>query len=91
MNFFRMSEGDSLIEDLFHTALPAADLERAKRFYSEKLGLTPESEAPGGIFFPRGAIIFSLPTFCSRAVTRLRCSWLALANGLEIERLVERE
>jgi catechol 2,3-dioxygenase-like lactoylglutathione lyase family enzyme len=26
--------------------LPATDLERAKRFYSEKLGLTPESEPP---------------------------------------------
>jgi predicted enzyme related to lactoylglutathione lyase len=29
-----------------HTTLPAADLERAKRFYSEQLGLTSESEAP---------------------------------------------
>ena len=34
-----------------HATLPATDLERAKRFYSEKLGLTPESEAPGGIFY----------------------------------------
>ncbi len=38
-----------------HTTLPAADLERAKRFYSEKLGLMPESEAPGGIFYRCGA------------------------------------
>ena len=38
-----------------HTTLPAADLERAKRFYSEKLGLTSESEAPGGIFYRCGA------------------------------------
>ena len=30
-----------------HTALPAADLERARRFYAEKLGLTPESEGSG--------------------------------------------
>ncbi len=29
-----------------HTALPATDLERARRFYAEKLGLTPESELP---------------------------------------------
>jgi catechol 2,3-dioxygenase-like lactoylglutathione lyase family enzyme len=34
-----------------HAALPATNLERARRFYSEKLGLTPESEAPGGIFY----------------------------------------
>ena len=37
-----------------HATLPATDLERAKRFYSEKLGLTPESEAPGGIFYRCG-------------------------------------
>jgi catechol 2,3-dioxygenase-like lactoylglutathione lyase family enzyme len=29
-----------------HTALPATDLERARRFYAEKLGLTPETELP---------------------------------------------
>jgi catechol 2,3-dioxygenase-like lactoylglutathione lyase family enzyme len=34
-----------------HTTLPAADLNRAKKFYSEKLGLTPASESEGGIFY----------------------------------------
>ena len=34
-----------------HTTLPAADLERAKKFYAEKLGLTPSTESPGGIFY----------------------------------------
>jgi catechol 2,3-dioxygenase-like lactoylglutathione lyase family enzyme len=34
-----------------HTTLPAADLERAKRFYAEKLGLSPATESPGGIFY----------------------------------------
>lgn len=34
-----------------HTTLPAADLERAKKFYAEKLGLTPATESPGGIFY----------------------------------------
>ncbi len=37
-----------------HPALPAADLERARRFYAEKLGLTPESEGPGGLFYRCG-------------------------------------
>jgi catechol 2,3-dioxygenase-like lactoylglutathione lyase family enzyme len=36
-----------------HTALPTTDLERARRFYAEKLGLTPESEVPGGGLFYR--------------------------------------
>ena len=38
-----------------HAALPASDLERAKRFYAEKLGLTPQSETPGGVFYKCGA------------------------------------
>ncbi len=37
-----------------HATLPATDLERAKRFYTEKLGLTAESEAPEGVFYHSG-------------------------------------
>ena len=37
-----------------YPSLPAADLERAKRFYAEKLGLTPESELPGGLWYRCG-------------------------------------
>jgi catechol 2,3-dioxygenase-like lactoylglutathione lyase family enzyme len=40
--------------DPIYASLPAADLERAKRFYTEKLGLTPESELPGGLFYRCG-------------------------------------
>jgi catechol 2,3-dioxygenase-like lactoylglutathione lyase family enzyme len=35
--------------------LPAQDLERARRFYSEKLGLEPVDERPGGLLYrPEG-------------------------------------
>ena len=34
-----------------HTTLPAADLGRAKKFYEEKLGLSPATESEGGIFY----------------------------------------
>jgi catechol 2,3-dioxygenase-like lactoylglutathione lyase family enzyme len=34
-----------------HTTLPVQDLERAKRFYSEKLGMTPRSDLPAGLVF----------------------------------------
>ena len=37
-----------------HTTLPATDMERARRFYIEKLGLTPETELPDardGLFY----------------------------------------
>lgn len=43
-----------LTDQPVHPTLPAADLQRAKRFYAEKLGLTPESETPGGIFYRCG-------------------------------------
>ena len=37
-----------------YPTLPAADLERAKRFYAEKLGLTPESELPEALLYRCG-------------------------------------
>jgi catechol 2,3-dioxygenase-like lactoylglutathione lyase family enzyme len=37
-----------------YPSLPATDLDRAKRFYAEKLGLTPESELPGGLWYSCG-------------------------------------
>src|ERR671919_2285703 len=38
-----------LNESKVATRLPAQDLERARRFYSEKLGLEPVEERPGGL------------------------------------------
>jgi catechol 2,3-dioxygenase-like lactoylglutathione lyase family enzyme len=43
-----------LSECPIHAALPAKDLERARRFYTEKLGLTPEREGPDGLFYRCG-------------------------------------
>jgi catechol 2,3-dioxygenase-like lactoylglutathione lyase family enzyme len=42
------------------TRLPAKDLERAKRFYSEKLGLQPVEERPGGLCYRCGSGDFAL-------------------------------
>jgi catechol 2,3-dioxygenase-like lactoylglutathione lyase family enzyme len=33
------------------TRLPAQDLDRARRFYAEKLGLEPADERPGGLLY----------------------------------------
>jgi len=41
-----------------YTTLPASDLGRAKRFYSEKLGLNPERELPAGVFYLCGETRF---------------------------------
>ncbi|MGH7750884.1 MAG: VOC family protein [Candidatus Dormibacteria bacterium] len=43
-----------------HATLPASDLERAKAFYADKLGLTPATETPAGSFYEIGGSRFFL-------------------------------
>jgi catechol 2,3-dioxygenase-like lactoylglutathione lyase family enzyme len=42
------------------TRLPAQDLGRARTFYSEKLGLEPSEERPGGLLYRAGSSEFAL-------------------------------
>jgi len=42
------------------TRLPAEDLARARAFYSEKLGLEPVEERPGGLLYRCGSGDFAL-------------------------------
>ena len=42
------------------TRIPAQDLERARAFYRDKLGLTPAEERPGGLRYRCGNGAFSL-------------------------------
>ena len=42
------------------TRLPAIDLERARAFYAEKLGLEPSEERPGGLLYRCGGAEFAL-------------------------------
>jgi catechol 2,3-dioxygenase-like lactoylglutathione lyase family enzyme len=42
------------------TRLPAQDLDRARRFYAEKLGLEPVEERPGGLLYRCGSCEFAL-------------------------------
>jgi catechol 2,3-dioxygenase-like lactoylglutathione lyase family enzyme len=42
------------------TRLPAQDLQRARRFYSEKLGLEPSEERPGGLLYECAQGAFAL-------------------------------
>jgi predicted enzyme related to lactoylglutathione lyase len=35
----------------FETSLPCGDLQRAKSFYADQLGLTPTDEGPAGAFY----------------------------------------
>ncbi|MFF5981628.1 VOC family protein [Streptomyces olindensis] len=42
------------------TRLPAQDLDRARRFYAEQLGLEPVDERPGGLLYRCGGAEFAL-------------------------------
>jgi catechol 2,3-dioxygenase-like lactoylglutathione lyase family enzyme len=42
------------------TRLPVQDLDRARRFYSEKLGLEPSEERPGGLLYEAAEGVFAL-------------------------------
>lgn len=42
------------------TRIPVRDLKRARRFYSEKLGLEPVEERPGGLRYRGGNACFAL-------------------------------
>src|SRR5262245_40183381 len=49
-----------LTESQVATRLPVGDLNRARRFYSEKLGLEPVEERPGGLCYRCGGGYFAL-------------------------------
>ncbi|MGY2746154.1 VOC family protein [Pseudarthrobacter sp. O4] len=52
-------------ESLVHTTLPALDLERAKQWYQEKLGLKPVEETSGGFRYEAaggsGFVLYATP------------------------------
>ena len=50
----------SLSKGKVATRLPAQDLERARAFYAEKLGLEPVEERPGGLRYVCGGSEFAL-------------------------------
>jgi catechol 2,3-dioxygenase-like lactoylglutathione lyase family enzyme len=49
-----------LAESLVAARLPVKDLDRARRFYSEKLGLEPVEERSGGLRYRCGGADFAL-------------------------------
>ena len=43
-----------------HTTLAVSDMERAKAWYGDKLGMNPTSEDVGGAWYESGGVTFSL-------------------------------
>ncbi|MER6186753.1 VOC family protein [Streptomyces sp. NPDC001652] len=54
------NDGNLLTRGRVATRLPAQDLERARRFYAEKLGLEPVDERPGGLLYRCSGTDFAL-------------------------------
>ena len=58
------------------TRLPAKDLKRARRFYSEKLGLEPVEQRPGGLRYQCGSSSFAVfESAGSASGTHTQMSW----------------
>ncbi|MFF5011713.1 VOC family protein [Streptomyces sp. NPDC001165] len=53
-----MDDTNLLARGRVATRLPAQDLDRARRFYSEVLGLEPVDERPGGLLYRCGGTDF---------------------------------
>ena len=61
----------------FWPTLPAADMERAKRFYAEKLDLSPLVEAEAWVSYRSGSTIFQLyPTSSAGTAGRTLGGWV---------------
>jgi predicted enzyme related to lactoylglutathione lyase len=57
----RITAGQGMLQaSAVGSRLPAQDLERARRFYADKLGLHPAEERPGGLRYQCGKGSFSL-------------------------------
>ncbi len=67
-----------------HAAIPASDMERAKRFYRDTLGFTIAEEAEEGVRFDCGGTQFYLyPTSSAGQAAHTLASWRV--QGLDAE------
>ena len=81
-----------MLEDCpIHAALPAADMERAKRYYAEKLGLTPEIELPDGFFYRcAGTRFLIFASRCAASGTHTQMTWNTTDIDAEVSALKAR-
>lgn len=75
---------DMLNDRRCHTTIPAQDLERAKAWYGEKLGLHPYEEDPQGIWFRcgDGSVLSLYPSAYAGTAQHTVIGWLSMdLNG----------
>jgi catechol 2,3-dioxygenase-like lactoylglutathione lyase family enzyme len=72
-----------------HATIPATDLERARAFYADKLGLVPTSEDPGGLIYATsGGVWFRLfPTPYAGTALHTVAGWVVQDLEAEVAEL----
>ncbi len=71
-----------------HATLPAADLQRLRGFYEERLGLTPSQEMPGALIYGTGPSAFQVyETPNAGSATNTALTWLVDDLDAEMRRL----
>lgn len=75
-----------------HATIPCADLDRAKAFYADKLGLTPAEEHPGGVFYgtSEGSRFFLYPTSGRASGDHTQMGWSVTDIEAEVRSLRDR-
>ena len=78
-----------------YTTIPVSGLERATRFYSDTLGLTPEMITEGGVMYRTGGTRFFVYPSAFKAAGHTQMSWVVgdikaevaalKASGIEFE------
>jgi catechol 2,3-dioxygenase-like lactoylglutathione lyase family enzyme len=80
-----------LKEFLSQTTLPVADMDRARAFYAEKLGLTPTWQAPTGIIYETGAgTRFVLSPMAAKPAGHTQMSFVVQDLAAEVRQLKSR-
>lgn len=65
-----------LSESRTYTTIPVSDLERAKRFYGETLGLIAEMDTEGGVMYRSGGTQFFVYPSRYKASGHTQMSWV---------------
>jgi predicted enzyme related to lactoylglutathione lyase len=82
-----------MLDDSLVTAnVPAGDLERARSFYADKLGLTPARENPGGLIYTTtgGTTFFLYETAYAGQAGHTIAQWHVADVAAEVEELKAR-
>src|ERR1039458_4988327 len=88
----KQEENPMLSDARYETSLPCSDLERARSFYADKLGLTPASEQSAGAFYEGrdGTRFILFPSSGSAAGSHSQMGFMVADIDAEVRDLKQR-